>query len=245
MNVADPIRLLPDNKSFQSLLWLYFSPYLVYVALSYVPETFLSMDVVQILKLLATSAVLFWLRKHYRFGPMKAVHAIIALMALPVALLSWVGPLYLLAAAGMTDVMAAADKGTFSAFYFYLKLVNSVILVAIFEELLIRVYVMGWLHQAGLQRPEKGLLASIADTLDQHPAALATLPLSTFAVVGTAIVFAAGHQTYEYLSAILYFLFTTWLYKKSGSLWVCIFVHGLTNLAIALMVRYAGMAWLW
>ena len=61
----------------------------------------------------------------------------------------------------LTDVMAAADKGSFSVLYFYLKLVNALILVAIFEELFIRVYVMGWLHQAGLQRREKGLLGSI------------------------------------------------------------------------------------
>ena len=105
----------------------------------------------------------------------------------------------------LTDVMAAADKGSFSALYFYLKLVNAVILVAIFEELFIRVYVMGWLHQAGLQRQDKGLLGSIVDTLEQHPDSLKTSPLSTFSVVGTAIVFAAGHQTYEYLSAVLYF----------------------------------------
>jgi membrane protease YdiL (CAAX protease family) len=129
--------------------------------------------------------------------------------------------------------------------YFFLRLVNSVVLVAIFEELFMRVYVMGWLHQAGAQRQEKGLVGAVLDTLEQYPAPMSTLPLSTFAVVGTTLVFAAGHQAYEYPSAILYFLFTTWLYQKSGSLWVCILIHGLTNLAIALMVRYAGMAWLW
>jgi len=84
----------------------------------------------------------------------------------------------------LTDVMAAADKGSFSALYFYLKLVNAVILVAIFEELFIRVYVMGWLHQAGLQRQEKGLLGSIVDTFEVRPDSLKAPPLSTFSVVG-------------------------------------------------------------
>ena len=139
MQVADPMRLLPDNKSFQALLWLYFSPYLVYVALSNIPDTLISTDIVQLFKLLATSAVLLWFGKYYGFGPLKAVHAIIALLALPAALLSWVGPFYVLKAIGLNDVMAAADKGFFSALYFYLKLVNAVILVAIFEELFIRV----------------------------------------------------------------------------------------------------------
>ncbi len=108
-----------------------------------------------------------------------------------------------------------------------------------------RVYVMGWFYQAGPQRQAKGLIRSIVDTLDQYPALLAVLPLSTFSVVGATLVFTAGHQIHEYLSAVLYFLFTTWLYKKTGSLWVCIIVHGLTNLAIALLAKYGGMGWLW
>ena len=39
----------------------------------------------------------------------------------------------------------------------------------------------------------------------------------------------------EYPAAIAYFLFTTWVYKRTGSLWVCILIHGLTNLAIAIL----------
>ncbi len=244
-NSVGSYQLLTEQRPFQTLLLPYLAPYLVYVALSSVPETVLSMDMAQVLKLLATGAVLLWFRKSYRFGPLKPIHGFIAFLALPVALLCWVGPFYLLAALGMTDVMAAGDKEAFSSLYFYLRLVNSVILVAIFEELFIRVYVMGWLHQAGLQRQEKGLMDSILDTFEQHPVSKARLPLSTFSVVGTTIVFAAGHQSYEYLSAALYFLFTTWLYNKSGSLWVCILIHGLTNLSIGFMVRYGEMAWLW
>jgi membrane protease YdiL (CAAX protease family) len=104
---------------------------------------------------------------------------------------------------------------------------------------------LGWLHQAGGRRREKGVAGAILDTLDEHPEPIRRLPLSTFSVVGATIVFAGGHHAVEYLSAGLYFLFTTWLYQKSGSLWVCILVHGLTNLAIGLMVRYGGMGWLW
>lgn len=245
MNVADPIRLLPANQSFQALLWPYLSPYLVYVALSNVPETLVPAEGAQALKLLATGTVLLWFGKHYRFGELNLMHGLISLLALPVALLCWVGPFYVLKAAGITDVMATAIKESFSARYFFLRLVNSVVLVAVFEELFMRVYMMGWLHQAGSQRQTKGMVVSVLDTLDQHPAVQATLPLSAFAVIGATLVFTAGHQAHEYLSAILYFLFTTWLYKKSGSLWVCILIHGLTNLSIALMVRYAGMAWLW
>jgi len=236
---------LADDRSFQDLLWPYLTPYLVYVAISSIPDSLLPAEAVQIVKLTVTASVLIWFLKHYRFGPQKPVHGVIALLTLPAALLCWIGPFYLLTVSGLFEVISDGAGETFSMPYFYLRVFNSAVLVAVFEELFIRVYVMSWLHQAGLQRQEKGMVASILDTLDQRLQPFNALPLSSFAVIGATIVFAAGHQAHEYLSAILYFLFTTWLYKKSGSLWVCILIHGLTNLTIAILVRYAGMGWLW
>jgi membrane protease YdiL (CAAX protease family) len=238
-------QLLPEDRNFNDLLLPYLAPYLIYVVLSSIPEAMMSSEMSQSIKLAATCAALLYYRKTYRFGSLRPLHGFIALLALPVALLSWIAPFYLLTALGITDVMSAGAENTVSMLSFYLRLVNSVFLVAVFEELFMRVYVMGWLYQAGPQRQAKGLIGSIVDTLDQHPALYASLPLSTFSVVGTTIVFTAGHRAHEYLSAVLYFLFTTWLYKKSGSLWVCIIIHGLTNLAIALLVKYGGMGWLW
>ena len=239
------VQLLPEDKSYQRLLWPYVTPYIVYVVLSSIPETVLSTEMAQGMKLLATGGALWYFRKTYRFGSLKPRHGLIALLALPVALAVWIGPFYGLTTLGLTDVITTVERQSVSFLGFCLRLVNSVLLVAIFEELLMRVYVMQWFYQAGLQRQAKGLLGSIADTLDQLPAPVAALPLSVFSVVGTTIVFAGGHRTHEYLSAVLYFLFTTWLYKKTGSLWVCIVVHGLTNLAIALLAQYGGMGWLW
>ena len=238
-------QLLPMDRQFQDLLFPYLAPYLIYVALSSIPETVVPAALGQAMKLVFTGAAMLFFRDAYRLGPFKPIHGVIAVLALPAALLFWVAPFYLLTALGLTDVVTASGDPVFSSVYFFLKLANSAILVAIFEELFIRVYVMGWFYQAGPQRQKKGLIASIVDTLDQHPAFLAVLPLSTFSVVGATIVFSAGHRAYEYLSAVLYFLFTTWLYKKSGSLWVCIIIHGLTNLAIGLAVKYGGMGWLW
>jgi membrane protease YdiL (CAAX protease family) len=237
-------RLLSQECRFYDLLWPYVTPYLIYVLFSNVPKTILPLAVTQFIKLLATGTAILFFFKYYRFGPFKPIHGLLALTALPVALAAWIFPFYILYLLGITAVFATAQPETFHFLNFSLRLFNSVILVALFEELFIRVYVMGWLHQAGFQRKQKGLLGSIAETLEQHPAPLTVLPLSTFSVVGATIVFAAGHLVHEYLSAVLYFMFTTWLYKKTGSLWVCIIIHGLTNLTIALLAKYAGMGWL-
>lgn len=238
-------QLLSGDRSFYGLLLPFFAPYLIYVALSSIPETIVPVETAQGIKMLATGAALLYFRKSYRFGSLKPLHGLIAILALPVALAVWIGPFYALKMFGITDVITAVGLQPFSLLSFWLRVINSTVLVAVFEELFMRVYVMGWFYQAGLQRQAKGLIGSISDTLDQHPAPLATLPLSTFSVVGTTLAFTAGHQTHEYLSAVLYFLFTTWLYKKSGSLWVCIIIHGLTNLAIAILARYGEMGWLW
>lgn len=240
-----PLHLMPQDRIFYDLLWPYVTPYLVYVTISSIPETILPTEIGQALKLAATAAALLAFRKVYRLFPLKFVHGCAALLALPVALICWIAPFYLLAALGITDVMASGGEVAVSSLSFILRLFNSVVLVAIFEELFTRVFVLGWLHQAGTQRTRKGLIGAVVDTLDQRPDPLSTLPLSRFAVVGATLVFTAGHHVHEYPSAIFYFLFTTWLYKMTGSLWVCILVHALTNLAVALLARYGGMGWLW
>jgi membrane protease YdiL (CAAX protease family) len=120
-----------------------------------------------------------------------------------------------------------------------------VVLVALFEELFTRVYLLGWFYQAGLQRREKGAVDALLSALDQTPQHFGRLPVSAFSVILATLVFAGGHQPHEYLSAVLYFILTTWLYHRTGSLWACILVHGLTNLVIALLARYGGMGFLW
>jgi membrane protease YdiL (CAAX protease family) len=239
------LRLLDQDRSFQELLVPFFTPYLVYVSISSIPHSLLSVEIGQGIKLLATAAALLVFRKFYRFGPFKLLHGGIALLALPVALLSWIVPFYLLNFLGIIDVIHSDNSATFSFLYFCIRIVNSVFLVAIFEEIFMRVYVLTVLYQAGFKYQSNGLIGSILDTLEQKPTIGATLPLSRFSVIGAVIVFSSGHRAFEYLSAILYFLFTTWIYKKSGSLWVCILIHGLTNLSIALLARYGGLAWLW
>jgi membrane protease YdiL (CAAX protease family) len=238
-------QLLPNDRSFSDSLCAYMAPYLIYVAISSLPETMIASGMMQALKLTGTGLAILYGRKIFRFGKLRPIHALIALAALPAAMLSWIGPFYLLAGLGWIDFASLPQLQTYTALYVFLRLVNSVILVAIFEELFIRVYVMGWLYQAGEQRLEKGIIRSIVHVLDQRPTFTSVLPLSIFSVVGATIVFAAGHHSLEYLSAMLYFLFTTWLYKKSGSLWVCIIVHALTNLGVGLLAVYGGMGWLW
>lgn len=242
---GNAIQLLDPDKRFSSLLLPYVLPYIVYVAFSNIPETILGPEAAQAAKLATTGITLWFFRKVYWFGPFRIRHVMVALLGFPVVLLAWIGPFYLLSAAGLYDMAYQNGNASVSNGYLALRLLNSVVLVALFEELFMRVYVMGWLYQTYQQIRQKGFVASLLDTFDQYPMKLTRLPLNRFSVIVTALLFAAGHSPGEYLSALSYFLFTTWLFYKSSSLWVCILIHALTNLAIGLLAHYGAMGWLW
>jgi membrane protease YdiL (CAAX protease family) len=236
---------LPHDRSFKALAPAFVGPYLIFVAIASIPATWLPPGLTVAAQSVLTAGAMLHYRRHYRLGAFNLAVVSGALLCLPFALLVWIGPLYLLGSVGLLDLSAMGSETDFTPFYFWLRVFNSVILVALFEELFTRAYLLGWFHQAGWQQGVKTTLDAVLDTLDQPPKITTRLPLSPFSVALATLVFAGGHQPYEYLSAVLYFVLTTWLYHRTGSLWACVWVHGLTNLAIALLARYGGMGFLW
>ena len=104
---------------------------------------------------------------------------------------------------------------------------------------------MEWACQADANRRGRGFLRSLVETMDEKPATGARLPLNLASVAFTTALFTAGHAFSEYPSAVLYFSFTNWIYRRTGSIWVCILIHAWTNLLVALLVRFGGMRFLW
>jgi len=220
------------------LLIPYFSPYALYVAIEAIPTAWLSPEVKQVLKLVVVSIALVWSFKWYRFGKLSKKHVLISMAAAPMALLLWVMPLYFFQGPEQT-------QNSFSPLYVTIRTLNSTFLVAIFEELFIRVYLLQLFFQAGRQLKAKGFVDAIFSTFEQHPRRLEALPISLFSVTLATVAFTVGHTLVQWPSAILYFLFTTYVYWKSNSIWVCILMHGMANLAIALLVGFGGMGFLW
>lgn len=232
---------LPPVRTFVQLLVPFGVPYVLYSA---VPALFPAAGQeawLQGVRLAVVVAALLLFRRSYQLGPLTRAAFCWALAAAPVATLLWVGPLHALhALTGAADVTGAASTA-----YFALRLVNSVVLATLAEELLMRVYVQQWGHQAHQQRRDRGLVESLMATLDDRPSPLSALPLSAPAVLLAGALFTLGHAPIEYPSAILYFAVTTWLYRQTGSLWACVLVHAWTNLLIGGLVRYGGLAYLW
>lgn len=240
-----PFAPLPHDHSFKALMPAFLGPYLIFVAIASIPSSWLPAEIGQVAKFVFTAGALLWFRRRYRLGSFNGSVVLAALAYLPFALLVWIGPLYLLAAIGIVDLSTLGSGAASSPIYFWLRIFNSVVLVALFEELFTRAYLLGWFHQAGRQRSEKGIVDALLETLDETPEMTTRLPISAFSVILATLVFAGGHHPHEYLSAVLYFALTTWLYHRSGSLWACILVHAFTNLLIAFLARYGGMGFLW
>jgi hypothetical protein len=82
--------------------------------------------------------------------------------------------------------------------------------------------------------------------MDAHPKALGAPPLSASSVIGSTLFFTLGHDVSAWIPAALYFALTTWLYARTRSFRLCVLVHALTNLAIAVaLLRHSEMRFLW
>jgi len=233
---------LPSDRTFQQLLIPFVTPYLLYTGIASLFPAATGEAWLQGLKLAAVGLALAVFRKAYRFGAFRPRDLWIACAGAPIATLLWVGPLCgWQALHGLPLAMPGRDP----AGGFALHLMNAVLLVALFEELLLRVYMMEWAFQADTQRRGRGLINALMETLDEKPAACTQLPLSLISVAFTTILFTVGHPLSAYPSAVLYFSFTNWIYRRTASLWVCILIHAWTNLLIALLVQFAGWRFLW
>ena len=233
---------LPSDRTFLQLLFPFLTPYLLYAGIASLFPAAAGAPWLQGAKLAVVGLALaaFW--KAYRFGAFRTRDLWVACAAAPIATLLWVGPL---CGWQVLHGLPLDTPGRNPAGGFALHLVNSVLLVALFEELLLRVYMMEWAFQADTHRAGRGLLKALMETLDEKPAACTRLPLSLFSVAVTTILFTAGHPLSAYPSAVLYFSFTNWIYRRTASLWVCILIHAWTNLLIALLVQFAGWRFLW
>lgn len=241
-NSADNCSRLPQDRTFGQLALPFLAPYLVYTGISSLLPAALAPALAQGLKCAAVVAVLAVCWRQYRLGPCHHRHVWLALAATPVALALWLGPL---CAWRSLHGAPLATAGIDTPASFAWHVVNAVLLVSVFEELLMRAYLMEWAFQAGTSRQGRAWLDALTETLGEKPKALAAPPLILSSMVLTTLCFTLGHAPVEYVSAMLYFAFTNWLYRRTGSLWLCILIHAWTNLLIALLVRFAGLRFLW
>lgn len=83
-----------------------------------------------------------------------------------------------------------------------------------------------------------GAPATPKSWLDLPARSLGAPPLAPAAFWGASLCFALGHDVTAMLPALIYFAFTGWIYARTRSLRVVMVIHGIVNLAIALLAGW-------
>lgn len=234
--------LLPRDRSFAQSLPAFLIPFVAYVALPALLGRFLSPEASEAARFAVVASLLWFFRKDYRFGPALtgrqfALGAAAALAAIGLWILCY---RLALALPWWRPQLASAAAAQPSDLYWLGRTLNSVLLVPVFEELFCRAWLGEMLY--GVPKGPGSYTARLGNRMDDHPVALSAPPLSCAAVIGCTLVFAAGHNLSAWAAAAVYFLFTTWLYRKTGSFRACVLVHALVNLGLAALVRL-GPEW--
>ncbi len=248
---------LPGTKTFRQLLPAYLLPYAAYVLLGTLLPSFLHPTFAQFAKLLLCTGLLWFFRNQYKLPTFKGQLLVKALLYSFPALLLWVFPLLLQQNFSVIlEVLIQKDYQQLqfiSAFLhseafnsdFCLHLINSVFLVALFEELLIRVYCLELFHQGFTKKSIGASFTNLGLTMDTRPQILNQIPWNIRIVTLCAFIFAAGHPISQWPSALLYFAFTQWIYSRFKNIWICILIHSFVNLWVAIMAGPFGWTFLW
>lgn len=211
------------------LLWPYAAPYFAFVGIVSLAGS-LPADWSYAINIVVVTAILFWAWRRYvpLTGPNStAVSILWGVLAGIVGTAIWVLML-------MPFVEAEIDGWSNSAFF--LRLIAATIIVPIFEELLMRGYILRLAYQWDMERRQNKKDA-LSRALNERcinnfePGAW-----SITAVLVSTIAFTLGHQFAEWPAAFVYGILMTLLWIKRKDLISCIVAHGTTNLTLGLYV---------
>jgi membrane protease YdiL (CAAX protease family) len=230
------MRLHPSNRD---LLLPYCLPLLLYVGIGSLPDAWLSREASYGLRILACGGALAWAWRRYvpLGGPRGALGSVIlgALAGLMGCVL-WVALLL---------PLASTSPPAWDAEAFALRLAASALVVPLFEELLMRGYVLRlavlW-DRARRQGQERPLSLALDERSISEVEPGGWTPL---AVVISVTAFTLGHTPPEWPAAAVYGLLMTGLWIIRRDLLSCVVGHAVTNAALAFYVRATGQWGLW
>jgi hypothetical protein len=227
--------MIPNRR----LLLPYAAPYFAYVAIASLLADRIPSDWSYALRLLVVPALLAWAWRWYPAfgGPRNRWVSVAAGAAVGlVGIVLWIALLWPFAqeaAAPWTDIG------------FALRLVAAGAVVPVFEELLMRGFLLRlavqWdrARQAGDEEP-------LATALDDRTVADVEPGAWTWASVAlSTLAFTLGHQVREWPAAVVFGLLMAWLWAWRKDLVSCVAAHSAANIALALFVRGTGKWGLW
>ena len=229
----------PPTRPNHALLLPYLLPYLLYTGIASIPGTWLGPELNYALRIVASGAALAWGWGRYVSlrGPCAPAGSI--LLGIGAGLLGtalWVA---------LLRPFVGGEAESWSAGAFWLRLAAAGALVPIFEELLMRGYVLRlvlqWEHARRAQAHD-----AFTEAFERRSIAeVAAGVWSPHAVLISSVVFALGHSPTEWLAALAYGLLMAGLWILRKDLLSCVAAHATTNISLAIYVRATGHWALW
>lgn len=244
----------------RDLLLPYCLPYLAYVGIASLSQGRIPVEAGYVLKIIIVPLLLYWGWKWYVpvTGPKNISGSIVYGVIFGVAgLVIWC-----LLMAPFIELSGEPWSGP----GFLLRLFSASLIVPVFEELLIRGYILRVAYQWDTTRRDttgrdenqgdlnrKNILSENKKTVSPLNQALDNQSInnvkpgawSVVAIVISTIVFAAGHLPVEWLAAVAYSILISALWIIRKDLLSCMVAHGTTNLALALYVYLTGQWGFW
>ena len=221
----------------RQLLLPYAAPYLAYVGLASIPREYLSAEASYLLRLVIVPLLLVWAWRWYCSlrGPRSLRGSIlVGAGAGLLGLVVWIGLLH--------PFVTAAEAEPWSTPAFLLRLVSAGLLVPLFEELMMRGFLLRFAlqwHRAWQNRAGEPLHTALDErSVNEVEPGAWTWP----AVLLSMLAFTSGHGLHEWPAAVAYGLLMALLYILRQDLIVCITAHAVTNILLACFV-YATGSW--
>lgn len=233
--MRDALSITSAMTSNRQLAVPYAAPYLAYVGIATLFSSSLSTEVNYLLRVVVVGLLLVWAWRWYcpLRGPFSPAGSILyGAVAGLVGLGLWLGLL--------APFVQPADMKPWSNSAFVLRLLGAGLLVPLFEELLMRGYILRlalqWDRARKNNQNDPFHVAldqrSVNDVLPGH--------WSWVAVAVSTLAFASGHAPKEWPAAIAFGLFMALLWMRRKDLLTCITAHAVTNLTLATYVAATG-----
>jgi len=226
----------PSNYS---LLFVYVLPYFLYVLALMLPETLVAKPWAYGIAMAAGAGGIAWSWRWY--APLRGPRSVAGSVAAGIA--GGVAGTALWVAIKAPFYEAGGEPWAPAAFW--MRVLASGTVVAVFEELLFRGLVLRgavvWdrLRRAGARDPLGEALHDHGPD-DVEPGGWTPLGLAI-----SSLAFAAGHQPGEWVAATAYGLLMAALWVWRKDLLSCVVAHAVTNVTLALWVRETGQWSVW
>lgn len=224
----------------RQLILPYAAPYLAYVGLASIPREYLSAEASYLLRLVVVPLLLVWAWRWYcslRGPRLLGGSILVGTGAGLVGLVLWIGLLH--------PFVSAAEVEPWSRHAFALRLLSAGLVVPLFEELMMRGFVLRFAlqwHRAWQNRVPEALHTA----LDQRSInEVEPGGWSWFAVLLSVLAFTSGHALNEWPAAIAYGLLMAFLWINRRDLISCVTAHAVTNIGLALFVYFTGSWHYW